>query len=252
MTSPSHHTLGTRPQHAHATTLPTTQIGPDIRTGFTGARREDSNLFSLAELTASAEARPRQPSHGDDAHIIDLAAPAATLHAPPVSGSAYASPFAVPHVVTPHDIATADGSAEVGLPEPEGLDDVPFAPRSRRGAWIVVSLLVTLAAAAGGAMALMQAEPDRAAVQTSLAAPLPATPAPTHAAENKPTGASAPVASDAKRTLPSAAARRPRGGKTPSSQAASESETALSIPSPKRNPCDCQGDLQCAMRCSVQ
>jgi predicted Zn finger-like uncharacterized protein len=217
-------------------------------TSATGARDEQSVLFSLTALTSNtkpaapavASAPSATSSRTEDSGLIDLNALAKAQAARPVEAAPPAAPIGTPFL-----FPAALGSVEI--PEPTEAKKKSSMPLIIGGGVAIAGLAIALALVA----TKKSDEPAPAPVASVTAAPTPepvATAAPT-ATETAATASAAPD---------KAPAKRPGGGggakaAGPKAGAAAQPTTALPPPPVKKaSPCGCAaGDLQCQIRCSA-
>jgi predicted Zn finger-like uncharacterized protein len=219
--------------------------------GLTGARDEQSVLFSLSALTSGAKApsappvamtasAPSTTSRNEDSGLIDLNALAKAQQASKAAEEA--APLAAP---TPFLFPAALGTVETFQPAEQKKKSTSMAVIIGGGVGIA-GIAIAIALAAGGKK---EEVPLPATTASALAEPAPA---PAASAEPAPAD-SAPAVASAKSTPKKApggggARAKPQGGGATPSPA-----TPLPPPAPKpKSPCGCaSSDLQCQIRCSA-
>jgi len=225
----------------------------------TGARDEQSVLFSLAALTAAAQSSPANNSASsggkDDSGLIDLKA----LATQPAGG-----PAAAPAPVAILDAAPVLGTPIVDPSLAQLSPPEPVAPKKSYGLLIGVGVAVAGLAIAGAIVfvALNKAPEPIAAPTTTDTAPAtttaPTTPPPSTDGSAAAPATGAPSATAASTTAkytgtgkPGGAKPGPTGGKTETPGGATAPATTKAPPKP--NKCNCPpGDLACNMACAVK
>jgi predicted Zn finger-like uncharacterized protein len=223
--------------------------------GLTGARDEQSVLFSLSALTSNAKApsappvamtasAPSTTSRNEDSGLIDLNALAKAQQASKAAEEA-AAPLAAP---TPFLFPAALGTVETFQPAAE--------PKKSSSKFMIIGGGLAVAGIAIAiALLAMGKKEEVAPLSTTPSASVAAEPAPPPApvADPAPADSASAVAS----AKPAAVKKAGGGGgvravKAPGG-AAPGPATPLPAPAPKpRSPCGCAAsDLQCQIRCSA-
>jgi hypothetical protein len=223
------------------------------RSGLTGARDEQSVLFSLSALTSGAKSAPppasspalisapSTSSRSEDSGLIDLNALAKSQLA--AKAAEEASPLSGP---TPFLFPPTLGTVEPF--QPEAMKKKSMMPMVIGGGFLLLAVI--------GAFALFGKKDETVSpsVAAALSAPVAtAEPAPAPPpAEPAPADSAAAVAS-AKAATPKKGGGGARAAKPPAGGAAPGPATPLPTPPPKpRSPCGCAAsDLQCQIRCSA-
>jgi len=231
----------------------------------TGAREEQSVLFSLAALTAAAQAAPPTAASAatakDDSGLIDLRALA--NQSPSASaGPAPAAPVAILDAAPVLGTPIVDPAfAQLAAPE-------PVAAKKSYGLIIGIGVAVAGLAIAGAIVFVaMNKGGDQAAAAattattTETAAP---TPSPTPTPTPTDSSAAAPPTGAPTTTATPASTGGPKGGAKGGSKGGSKTEPtstgggATAAPpattkAPPKNKCNCPpGDLACNMACAVK
>ena len=228
-------------------------------TSMTGARNEQSVLFSLNALVQS-EQKAKPSRSNDDSGLIDLAALAKAAEStgsnasaplpmnPMMGGSVLGGPVLGGSLLQ----APPLGAAGFSVPPPPA--------KNKLGLYLILASI--LLAAGGIIMAIIltskkdDADPTAATAPSAIAAPVPTetTPAPTSTAVD-PTQTAATAAAT-KDPAPTVLKRSTGGGAKPSTGgAAAPPDTPKAADPPKpaspSNNCGCPpGDLNCAIKCS--
>lgn len=240
---------------------PSGPVGGDMG-ALTGARNEQSTLFSLNALQQAAEkGRPSNPGAApekktnEDSGLIDLSALAKAASTEP----AHAAP---PLMMS----APVLGAPVLGAP---AMDTAPVAAppqpqqKSNTGLFIGVGIAVLGVAIAGAIIATRPSAPAPAAQPSTTAAAEPAKtaePAPTATSTATDPEKAAPDASATGKTAAAPGKPAPGGAAKPGGAAAAKPDAPkapdppAAPPPPKAaaNPCGCApGDLMCNMKCST-
>ena len=236
-----------------------------------GARDEQSVLFSLSALTASApkvSVPPSSTGTTEDSGLIDLNALAAKAKAEEAAGAPAEKTTPVPMLFP----------AALGSVEPVTTPAQPPPPSSSSKAPIFIGAGIAIAGVAIAAvLALRPAEPPpaptpatTAAVTAPTAAPTPE-PAPTAtqaeepkapvpAASAAPTATAEPEAADTKKPATTTSTKKPTTTTKPATSKQTSKEpakpaaktTSKPASTPKKSNCGCAPtDLQCQIRCSA-
>jgi predicted Zn finger-like uncharacterized protein len=216
--------------------------------GATGARDEQSVLFSLSALTSNTKPAAPAPtpavstssSRTEDSGLIDLNALAKAQAARPPEAAAPVAPVAAPFL-----FPAALGTVEV--PDIAETKKKSSMPLIIGGGVAVAGLAIALALVA----TRKSDEPLPAPAASISAAPAPEpTPAPTVAETATATATAAPEAKAAPTKKAGGGAKVGGGGAK-----AAPAQPTTSLPPPpvkKASPCGCAaGDLQCQIRCSA-
>ncbi len=233
----------------------------------TGARDEQSVLFSLAALTAAAQTGPAGGPAGsagtkDDSGLIDLKA-LANQPAPGASGPAAAAPVAILDAAPVLGTAIVDPSlAQLSAPE-------PVAPKKSYGLIIGIGVAVAGLAIAGAIVFVAMNKtppPAPVATATETAAPTP-TPTPTPpppstdgSAAAPATGGPPPAATPTTTAVSKGGGTKGGGtkaggskGATTAANTGSPTPPATTKAAPKGNKCGCApADLACNMACAAK
>jgi predicted Zn finger-like uncharacterized protein len=251
----------------------------DLSATKTGARNEQSVLFSLQTLSGSSgPSKPTAPPAGattaaaDDSGLIDLAALAKAAGDQPAAPHAAAAsphlglpmPMAQPPLGAPAVFAAPPILGPAMLETPAMSGSVAPPPKGKTGFYIVIAaaLLGTAVVAGAAIIALTRpaADPNGVhagpgvgtTVATATAEP-PPTPPPADTADTTPVASAtaAPTATTtatAARPRPTTPAARPPAA-TP---AAPPAATPAKPPASPNSNCGCPpGDLNCAIKCSA-
>lgn len=227
-----------------------------------GAREEQSVLFSLAALTAAAQAGPSTFGGGassgkDDSGLIDLKALSA--QPPPATTAASPAPVAIFDAAPVLGSPIFDASfAQLSTPEPV---------EKKKSYGLIIGVGVAIAgvaiAAAIVVVAMRQPPPPPAATTAAVTAAETAPPPATTAVPAGDSAAAAPATGGApSATAPGATGRSAgTGGKSSGASTAKTKETATAAPPtapattkppPSKNKCNCApADLNCNMACSI-
>jgi predicted Zn finger-like uncharacterized protein len=240
----------------------------DASSTMTGARNEQSVLFSLQTLGGSSTSTSSGGASADDSGLIDLAALAkAAAEQPPMPmPMAAAAPMQMP-MAAPLGAPVLAAPPILGptmLEAPAMSGSVAPPAKGKTGLYIVIAaaLLGTAGVASAIIIALASKPAEPAAgvpvttgtpVGTTVEAPPPPPPPADTAADAPAASATAPsTAGAATARRPPAGAARPPADKPPATTAAPPAATPAKPPAASNSNCGCPpGDLNCAIKCSA-